>query len=90
MSTTPAPAPVAVAGRWAHGDDVLAYATSAGAVVAPAGGGPAVTLSGPEATLWQATVEPATTETLASLVGADVAHAGLTALAGLGILREIV
>lgn len=89
MTTTPAPTPAAGAGRWVHGDDVLAHATSAGAVVAPASGGPAVALSGPEAMLWQATAEPATTETLASLVGDDVARTGLTALAGLGILREV-
>jgi hypothetical protein len=85
VTTTPAP----VAGRWAHGDDVLAYTTSAGAVVAPAGGGPAIALSGAEGVLWQATVEPATTETLAALVGADVAQAGLTALSGLGLLRVV-
>jgi hypothetical protein len=87
VTSTPAPAPVA--GRWAHSDDVLAYETSAGAVVAPAGGGAAVALSGPEGVLWQATAEPAATDTLVALVGADVAQACLAALAGLGILREV-
>lgn len=87
MTATPAPA--SDAGRWARCDDVLVYETSTGAVVAPAGGGAAVALSGPESVLWQATAEPVTTETLAVLVGADVAQAGLAALAGLGVLREV-
>ena len=87
MTIRPAPAPVA--GRWAHSDDVLACATTGGVVVLPAGGGAAVALSGPDAALWAATTEPATADALASLVGAEVAHAGLAALAGLGILREV-
>ncbi len=65
------------------------YDTSAGATVAPAGGGAAVALSGAEGVLWQATAEPVTVDTLASLVGAEVAQAGLAALAGLGLLREV-
>lgn len=87
MTTMPAPAPDA--GRWARCEELVAYETSTGAVVAPAAGGAAVALSGPESVLWQATAEPVTTETLASLVGADVAHAGLVALSGLGLLREV-
>jgi hypothetical protein len=69
---------------------VLAYDTSVGAVVVPAGGGAAVTLSGDEGLLWHATAEPVSVDTLASLVGDETARAGVAALAGLGVLREVV
>ncbi len=82
-------APRRAAGRWARCGDALGYRTTRGAVVLPAGGRAAVSLSGVEHAVWALTAEPATIETLTASVDAVPVRAALAELAARGVVHEV-
>jgi hypothetical protein len=82
-------APGRAADRWARCGDALSYRTTTGAVVLPADGRTAVTLSGVEHAVWAFTAEPATIDTLAVLADGASVRSALARLSAAGIVRAV-
>lgn len=76
------------AGRWARCGDALLSRKATGAVVLPADGRTAVTLSEVEQAVWAFTAEPTTLETLTVLADPQSLRSALDHLAALGLVRE--
>ncbi len=82
-------APGRAAGRWARCADAICSRTATGAVVLPADGRTAVTLSGVEHAIWAFTAEPATIDTLTVLADGASVRSVLARLSALGLVREV-
>jgi len=77
------------AGRWARCGDALLSRKATGAVVLPADGRTAVTLSEVEQAVWAFTAEPTTLETLTVLADPQSLRSALDHLSALGLVREV-